>query len=103
MLMAAGLGTRLRPFTDLTPKPLLPLMGIPMATFAMEALGRAGVRRVVANAHHLGERVIRELPLAAEWHFIRRRLAAATRPSATSQVAAPGACEPAVATAQPDP
>ena len=35
--MAAGLGTRLRPFTELEPKALLPLMGVPMAQFAMDA------------------------------------------------------------------
>ena len=53
MLMAAGLGTRLRPFTDQVPKALLPVMGVPMAQFALDSLARAGVTRVVANVHHL--------------------------------------------------
>jgi MurNAc alpha-1-phosphate uridylyltransferase len=56
MLMAAGLGTRLRPYTDLAPKPLLPLMGVPMAQFAVDGLAAGGVRRIVANVHHLAAR-----------------------------------------------
>lgn len=56
MLMAAGLGTRLRPFTELHPKALLPLMGIPMAQFAVDMLRAAGVRSVVANVHHHAEK-----------------------------------------------
>ena len=43
MLMAAGLGTRLRPFTELVPKALLPVMGVPMAQFAVDALVAAGI------------------------------------------------------------
>lgn len=54
--MAAGLGTRLRPFTELEPKALLPLMGIPMAQFAVDAAVAAGVTRIVANIHHLASR-----------------------------------------------
>ncbi len=55
MLMTAGLGTRLRPYTSLLPKPLLPLLGVPMAQFALDGLVEAGVRRIVANVHHLPE------------------------------------------------
>ncbi len=55
MLMAAGLGTRLKPFTDFLPKPLLPLMGVPMAQFGLDLLAKAGVAKVVANIHHLPE------------------------------------------------
>ena len=58
MLMAAGLGTRLKPFTDMEPKPLLPLMGIPTAQFAVDALVAAGVRKIVANVHHLPARAV---------------------------------------------
>lgn len=67
MLMAAGLGTRLRPFTELEPKALLPLIGVPMAQFALDSLASAGVERVVANVHHLSERAtsgLRALDLA---------------------------------------
>ena len=51
MLMAAGLGTRLQPFTSKFPKALMPLMGVPMAQFAIDALGRADVTEIVANIH----------------------------------------------------
>ena len=53
MVMAAGLGTRLRPFTEKTAKPLLPLMGVPMAQYALDLLKRTSVDKVVANVHHL--------------------------------------------------
>ncbi len=55
MLMTAGLGTRLQPYTLKVSKPLLPLMGVPMAQFALDALGAARVDHVVANVHHLAE------------------------------------------------
>ena len=55
MLMAAGLGTRLLPFTGVVAKPLLPLMGVPMAQYAVDLLLAAGVRKIVANVHHLPE------------------------------------------------
>lgn len=51
--MAAGLGTRLRPFTEKVAKPLLPLMGVPMAQYAFDLLKRTSVNQVVANVHHL--------------------------------------------------
>lgn len=53
MIMAAGLGTRLRPFTGVEPKAFLPLMGVPMAQFAVDAASGAGAERVVLNFHHL--------------------------------------------------
>lgn len=52
MLMAAGLGTRLRPFTDLVPKALMPVMGIPVAQFALDSIAQAGVTKTVVNIHH---------------------------------------------------
>ncbi len=55
MVMAAGLGTRLRPFTEKCAKPLLPLMGVPMAQYAFDLLGRSPITKVVANVHHLAE------------------------------------------------
>ncbi len=57
MLLCAGLGTRLRPLTDERPKPLVPLVNRPLASFALDALARHGVRHVVANAHHLAAQV----------------------------------------------
>ena len=49
MLLAAGLGTRLRPLTESAPKPIVPVANRPLAAFAMEHLARSGVRSIVAN------------------------------------------------------
>jgi len=57
MLLCAGLGTRLRPLTDERPKPLVPLVNRALASFALDALARHGVRHVVANAHHLAAQI----------------------------------------------
>lgn len=53
MILAAGLGTRLRPLTDTTPKPLLPVAGTPMIVWNLLLLKRYGIRDVVINLHHL--------------------------------------------------
>ncbi|MBL8605046.1 MAG: NDP-sugar synthase [Myxococcales bacterium] len=57
LLLAAGLGTRLRPLTDHLPKPLVPLFDRPLAAYALAELKRAGVTHVVANTHHLAATV----------------------------------------------
>ena len=51
MLLAAGLGTRMRPLTEHTAKPLLPLGGRTLLDHALDRLAAAGVARVVVNAH----------------------------------------------------
>jgi MurNAc alpha-1-phosphate uridylyltransferase len=55
MLMAAGLGTRLRPFTESRTKALIPVLGVPVAQFALDLAVQAGVRNCVANVHHQPE------------------------------------------------
>ncbi len=57
MVLAAGLGTRLRPLTLERPKPVVPYGQRPLACVALETLAGLGVRRVVMNTHHLGEQV----------------------------------------------
>lgn len=57
MILAAGFGTRLRPQTETVPKALVPVGGRPMIEYAIAALVRAGVERIVVNLHHLGERI----------------------------------------------
>jgi NDP-sugar pyrophosphorylase family protein len=54
MILAAGFGTRLRPLTDVTPKPLLPVAGTPMIVWNLLLLKRHGIQDVVINLHHLG-------------------------------------------------
>jgi mannose-1-phosphate guanylyltransferase len=56
-LLAAGLGTRLRPLTDKTPKCLLPIQGKPILQIWLEHLGRSGVTEVLVNTHHLHQQV----------------------------------------------
>ena len=51
MLLAAGLGSRLQPLTELCPKPIVPVANKPLAAFAMEHLARMGVTAIVANTH----------------------------------------------------
>ena len=57
MILAAGRGMRMRPLTDATPKPLLPLRGKPLMQWAMEALSRGGFNRLVINTAWLGEQI----------------------------------------------
>nr|CAD6429513.1 nucleotidyltransferase family protein [Rhizobium sp. Q54] len=57
MVLAAGLGTRLRPITDTIPKPLVRVAGKPMIDYALDALADAGVRRAVVNVHHFAEQM----------------------------------------------
>lgn len=54
MILAAGLGTRLRPLTNTIPKPLLPIGGIPLIVWNLLLLRRHGFREVVINLHYLG-------------------------------------------------
>jgi MurNAc alpha-1-phosphate uridylyltransferase len=61
MLMCAGLGTRLAPFTEIRTKALMPIMGVPIAQFSIDSLIAAGVSRIVANVHHRAEETQRLL------------------------------------------
>jgi MurNAc alpha-1-phosphate uridylyltransferase len=65
MVLAAGLGTRMRPLTDHTAKPLLTLGGRALLDHALSRLGAAGVETVVVNAHWQAGRVERHL--AQHW------------------------------------
>ena len=54
MILAAGLGTRLRPLTNTIPKPLLPIAGTPLIVWNLLLLKRHGFHQVVINLHYLG-------------------------------------------------
>jgi NDP-sugar pyrophosphorylase family protein len=54
MILAAGLGTRLRPLTNAIPKPLLPIAGTPLIVWNLLLLKQHGFHDVVINLHHLG-------------------------------------------------
>ncbi|MBP1847200.1 MurNAc alpha-1-phosphate uridylyltransferase [Rhizobium petrolearium] len=57
MVLAAGLGTRMRPVTDTMPKPLVRIDGKPMIDYALDALREAGVERAVVNVHHFADQM----------------------------------------------
>ena len=59
MIVAAGRGTRLRPLTDLRPKPAVPVRGLPLVAYTLALLARHGVTEVVINTHHLAEHLER--------------------------------------------
>jgi len=67
MVLAAGLGTRLQPLTGRLPKPLLPLMLVPILAHLLAQLGRQGVREVVINGHHLADRLAAWLGDGRRW------------------------------------
>jgi mannose-1-phosphate guanylyltransferase len=72
-LLAAGLGTRLRPYTDSVPKCMIPFSGTPLLQIWLELLGRHGVTDVLVNTHYLPEPVrefAREWRGAARLHLI---------------------------------
>ncbi|MEZ4321289.1 MAG: NDP-sugar synthase [Myxococcota bacterium] len=56
-ILAAGFGTRLRPLTDVRPKPLVPVCGIPLLAYALEACRAHGLTRVIVNAHWLAPQI----------------------------------------------
>lgn len=58
MIFAAGLGTRLKPFTDHMPKALVPVGGTPMLEHVILKLKSAGVNEIVINVHHFAQQII---------------------------------------------
>ena len=61
LLLAAGLGTRLRPLTNKTPKPLIPVCGVPCVYYSLDMLARAGIGEVMLTLHYRARDVMDKL------------------------------------------
>lgn len=57
MVLAAGLGTRMRPITDKLPKPLVKVYGKTLLDYGLDALEKSGVKTAVVNIHHLADQM----------------------------------------------
>ena len=67
MILAAGLGKRMRPLTLGTPKPLLPVNGIPLIEYHIRRLAEAGFHQIVINHAWLGEQLETYLQSGTRW------------------------------------
>lgn len=67
VILAAGKGTRMRPFSEHWPKPILPVLGKPLMAYQLEMMAGMGIRRVVVVVGHLGHEVVRALGDGSEW------------------------------------
>jgi len=61
MVLAAGLGERMQPLTEKTPKPLVPVAGKPLLDHVLDRLAAAGVERAVVNVHYLADQIERHV------------------------------------------
>lgn len=67
LIFAAGLGERMRPLTDRTPKPLLSVQGKPLIVWHLEKLAAIGIHYVVINTSHLAEQFPETLGDGSRW------------------------------------
>ncbi len=67
MILAAGKGTRMRPLTETTPKPLLEAGGKPLIVWHIERLKKAGFDEIVVNIAHLGAQIPQRLGDGSAW------------------------------------
>ncbi len=70
MVLAAGLGTRLRPITDRMPKPLVRIRGRTLLDHAIDRLAAAGVETIVVNTHYRSEQIIAHLAARKSPHIV---------------------------------
>jgi len=83
MILAAGLGLRMRPLTDHMPKPLVRVMGQPLLDHVSTKLAAAGVSDAVVNVHYLPDQIIE--------YTASRTAPASPSPNERDQVLAPAA------------
>ena len=70
ILLAAGRGKRQRPYTDVTPKPLLAVNGRPTLDYVLRAVSKAGVERVCIVTNHLEEKIFEYVGDGAKWNLL---------------------------------
>jgi MurNAc alpha-1-phosphate uridylyltransferase len=68
MVLAAGLGLRMRPLTDRMPKPLVPVAGRALLDHVLDKLADAGVREAIVNVHYLPDQIIDHVAARAQPH-----------------------------------
>lgn len=67
MILAAGLGTRMRPLTDHLPKPLIKVAGKEMLAHTLDALAGAGIKKAVINKHHHADQIDEFIKARIDW------------------------------------
>src|SRR5580704_18014039 len=67
MILAAGLGTRFKPWTDQHPKALAPVNGKSLLQRNIEYLQQYGIREIVVNVHHFADQIIEALSAGKGW------------------------------------
>lgn len=70
MMLAAGLGKRMRPITSTIPKPLVEVRGKALIDYGLDALARNGVERVVVNVHYLSDQMRAHLRKRRDMEFV---------------------------------
>ena len=63
MILAAGFGTRLKPYSLIKPKPLFPVLNVPLLRLTIDHLKSSGFQRITVNCHHLRDQIIEEIEL----------------------------------------
>ncbi len=87
IVLAAGLGTRMRPYNGHIPKPLVAVGGKSLIDYGLDRLADAGVERAVVNVHHLADAVERHLATRAESRI-------SSFPTSARNCSAPAAASP---------
>ena len=67
IILSAGRGKRMRPLSDHTPKPLLPVAGIPLIEYHLQKFAQVGIHEIVINLGHLGEKIEESLGNCFPW------------------------------------